>query len=118
MLFIIMQKKYDENKALDAALLNEARKENMFFSKELSDIIGTTKQNSINSDMHFNAVFNKKELMLNYINISKSEMITPIRHRLLAHHYRYRLISLKGMNVKQARVKTDSIQLQKEAPEN
>jgi hypothetical protein len=76
-----MQKKYDENKALDAALLNEARKENMFFSKELSDIIGTTTQNSVNSDMCVNAVFDKKELMLNYINISKSKNRVKVKAR-------------------------------------
>ena len=81
MLFIIMQKKYDVNKALDSALLNEAKKENMLFSKELHDIIDTNIQNSVNSDMHFNAVFNKKELMLNYIKISKSKNRVKITAR-------------------------------------
>jgi len=60
-------------KELDEILSNQLKKENVFISKELDQLLSSNKQNQFNSSFWFNAVFNEFEVSFEYISYKKSK---------------------------------------------
>ena len=60
-------------------LVEESKKENLLYSKELNDLIDPVYKNHSQEDTYFEAVFNKKKIILEYISISFKKNRVKIR---------------------------------------
>ena len=58
---------------MDDDILKQSKKENLFYSKELEDLIANNNKIDVVWDLCFNVVLNNKDCMLKYISMSNNK---------------------------------------------
>lgn len=78
MLYTTLQEKI-KMEDLNKLILEESKKENMFFSEELSEMLSVDYKKHANTDMYFVAVLTNKQIVIDYIKLIKSKNRVKIK---------------------------------------